>query len=327
MKENMEEKNSKEINLLDLILIFFNWLKKLGLNILNVFGNTLRLLYRHKLINCFIFVVCIAVGFFYLGRSSNREYKAEAMAILNGSISQSVKDVSRQLENFSILSDFTTLSARLSLPDSITKNVTEIKSFYVIDYLNDSTPDLIDFKNKHSLDDTLNIKMPNRLYFRIKTKNVNQVPVFEEAFLNYFNTNERLVREFEVKRNFLSQEIRLINSEINRIDSLAGLSYFKDNNSQIQFTSNQLLVGEQRKQLFYRDFKFLHNEKIKKELEFANYIAPVVLPTGFIVDIRHETGRVKYTAICCLIGLAFSILLSLFLENRKCIFNYLSKKP
>lgn len=321
----MEEKDSKEINLLDLIRIFFNWLKRLGLGFLNLITNTLRLLYRHKIMICVILACCVALGF-YLGRPSQREYKAEAMAILNGSIAQTVKEVSRQLEHSSTLSNFTTLSSKLSLPDSVAKNITGIESFYVVDFLNDSTPDMVDFKGKHSWEDTLNVRMPNRLYFRIKVRCVSQLPEIETAFLDYFNTNDRLASEFNVKKNNLSREIQLLNAEINRLDSMAEISYFKGIDQQVQLRSNTLLVGEQRKQLLYEHFLFLQEKKMKREIEFANCTDPVVLPTGFIANTRHEAGRVKYTIHCCLVGLLISILLALFIENRKCIFNYLSKK-
>lgn len=320
----MEENNSKEINLIDLLLSFFGWLKKIGIGFLNLLGNTLRLLFRHKILNFLILIFCIALGF-YMGRSSKREYRAEAMAILNGSIAQTVKEVARQLESSSALGDFTTLSSKLSLPDSVTNNITEIASFYVIDFLNDSTPDMVDFKNKHSLEDTLNVRMPNRLYFRIKTRNVSQIPAFETAFLNYFNTDERLVREYNIKKDNLSHEIQLLDSEMNRIDSMAKLLYFRDQEPQVQMNYNRLLVGEQKKQLFYKDLINLQENKLKKEMEFVNFTEPVVLPTGFIVNTRHENGRMRYTIISCLIGLGFAILLSLLIENRKCIFNYLSK--
>ena len=322
----MKENNSKEINLLDLILLFFNWLKRLGLGLLNLLGNTLRLLFRQKTISITILAFCFALGYFYFGSSSRHEYRAETMAILNGSSAQTVKGLSRQLESSSTLSDFTTLSSKLSLPDSIAQNITEIASFYVIDYLNDSTPDVIDFKGNYSFEDTVNVIMPNRLYFRIKTRNVSQIPAFEAAFLNYFNSNERLVREFDIKRNVLSEKIQYAANEINRLDSLSKLTYLKPGEDHLRYINNRLIVGEQYKQLFYKEVWNLQKRKETNELEFANFINPVVFPTGFIVNARHETGRIKYTAICCLVGLAVSILLALFIENRKCIFNYLSKK-
>ena len=319
----MEEKKQNEINLLDLIQLCFRGIGKFGLNLLKLLGNTLRLLYRNKILTCIVLAIFIAIGF-YMGRSSNRVYRAEAMAILNGSLAHTVKEVSRRLENASQLSDFTTLSTKLNLPDSIANNIVGISSFYVIDFLNDSTPDVVDFRNNHSWTDTLNVRMPSRLYFKILTRNVSQIPVFEQAFLNYFNTDTQILDEFNVRKNNLNQQINMLDIEIHRLDSMANITYFKFPDQQIDFRGNTLLIGEQRKQLLHWDLRILQERKMRKELEFANYSAPIVLPTGFIVNPRPEKGRIKYMANYGIVGLFIAIGLSLFVENRKRIFKYLS---
>jgi len=322
-----EEKKQNEINLLELMQMFFRGLKKCGLNLINLLGNTLRLLYRNKVLTCVILALSIAFGF-SMGRSDNRVFRAEAMAILNGSLAQTVKEVSRQLENASHLSDFTSLSSRLSLPYEIANNIISIESFYVIDFLNDSTPDMVDFRHRHSWTDTLNVRMPNRLFFRVRTRDVSQLPVFEQAFLNYFNTNTQLLGEFNVRKNNLAQEIQILNSELIRLDSLADFSYFRDisGGQQIDFRWNTLFVGEQRTQMLHRYFSIVQNRKTVRELEFVSFTAPVVLPTGFIVNPHPERGRIGYMLNYFLIGLAIAISLSLFIEHRKRIFNYLSSK-
>ena len=321
----MEENNSKELNLLDLLRMFFNWLKRLGWSFLRLLGNCLRLLCRNWAVTLVVLAASVAVGL-YLGRTENRKYKAEAMAILNGSTSQTVMEVTRQLATSSPLSDFTKLSTKLGLHDSIARNIAGIESFYVIDFLNDSTPDMVDFKWKHPLEDTLNVRMPNRLYFRIKTKNVSQLPAFEQAFTDYFNRNERLVEEFNVKRNNLQGEIALLDSEIHRIDSMATITYLHEPQMQAQIKWNTLLVGEQERQLLYSDLLSLQKLKGKREAELASCTAPVVLPDGFMVSPRPVHGRIFYLVVCGMIGAFVAMLIELLIENRKCIAQYLFKK-
>jgi len=322
----MEEKKQNEINLLDLMQMFFRGLKKCGVSLLNLLGNTLRLLYRHKTLTCIVLAIGIAFGY-YSGRPANRVFHAEAMAILNGSVAQTVKEVSRQLENASQLSDFTSLSAKLDLPDSIARNIISIESFYVIDFLADGTPDKVDFSHRHSWTDTLNVRARNRLFFRVRTRDVSQLPVFEEAFLNHFNTNSQLLGAFNARKGNLVQEIQILNSELVRLDSLAEISYFEAfTNQQIVFRENALLVGEQRKQMLHREFAIVQDRKTWRELEFAHFTAPVVLPTGFIVSPQPEKGRIRYMATYFFIGLVVAISLSLFIEHRKRILNYLQTK-
>ena len=321
----MEENNSKELNLLDLIRMFFNWLKRLGWGILRLLGNWLRMLCRNWAVTLVVLAASVAVAL-YLGRTENRKYKAEAMAILNGSISQTVMEVTQQLSLSSPLSDDTKLSAKLGLPDSIARNIAGIESFYVIDYLNDSTPDMVDFKRRHSLEDTLNVRMPNRLYFRVKTKNVRQLPAFEQAFTDYFNRNERLVKEFNVKRANLQGEISLLDAEIHRIDSMATITYLHEPYMQAQIKWNTLLFGEQERQMLYGDLLFLQ----KTEREARSGTGQLHRPRGVARWLHGNAppvhGHIFYLVICGVIGAFVAMLIELLIEHRKTILDYLFKK-
>ena len=58
----MEENNSKELNLLDLIRMFFNWLKRLGWSFLRLLGNCLRLAMVHLPSTMVLGVITLASG-------------------------------------------------------------------------------------------------------------------------------------------------------------------------------------------------------------------------------------------------------------------------
>lgn len=318
----MEENSSKELNLIDLIAMFFNWCKRMCKGFLCMCGNTLRLLCRNLVPTCIILVLSVLLGL-YLGSGKRRVYKAEGMAVLNGSIAQTVKEVSYQLESSSSLAEFTTWSSKLALDSATLHGMRGLESFYVIDYLNDSTPDVIDFKGKHPLDDTLNVRMPNRLYFRMKVKDAKQVPAIQEGILGFFNSNERLRREFDVKRANLEGEVRLITDEINRIDSMATITYLSKPQMQVQLKWNTLLLGEQKRQMLYEDLLYLQRLKAKREAELGGCTAPVVMPTGFVVSPLPVHGRFFYLGLCGLGGVLAAVLLALLIENRKCIVHYL----
>ena len=321
----MEEKEKKqnEINLIDVFRIVFGGIGKFCVWSLHLAGNSLRLLWRHKTLTCILLVAFVALGF-YMGRSENRVFRAEAMAIINGPSAHTVMEATGRLANASDLSDFTTLSSKLNLPDSIAQNIARISSYFVIDFLNDSTPDMVDFRGRHSWTDTLNVRMPNRIYFRVLTRNVSQIPVFEQAFLNYLNTNTRILSEFNVGKNNLQRRVDMFNRETHRLDSMANISYFHLPGQQVDVRWNSLFVGRQEIQFVYEDLMFLYEQKRRAEIELANFTAPVVLPTGFIVSPRPENPRIRTMAIYGVMGLFIAIGLSLLVENRKRIFSYLS---
>jgi len=321
----MEEINSKEVNLLQLITLFFNWLKKIWISILNFLGNLARLSFRHKIIIIASTLVCISISY-YLSRPSARIYKADAVAMLYGVETQTAKEVSKQLENSVSTNTLYSLSSKLSLPDSVTKNIIEINSFYVIDYLKDGVADMIDFKNNHSLTDTLNLRMKDRFCLQIKIKNMNQLPVIQTAILNYFNNNVVMKNQFNIRKSDIIQQIKICDIEMQRIDSLAKISYFKDSEKQLRFDKDKLLIGEQKKQLFFDDLLRLHDIKANAENRLTDFSQPMILPSGFVVSPNPENGRLKYEIIGVLFGFLLGIIISGLIESFNKIIAFLNNK-
>ena len=321
----MEETNTKEINLLQLINLFFNWLLKIGKIILDLIVYLVQLAYRHKSIVLISISICLVFGL-YFSRPSAKVYKAEAMAMLYGSETQTVKEVSKQLENSVGSNNLFSLATKLSLPDSVARNIVGIQSFFVIDYLKDGVADMVDFKNNHSLTDTLNLRMKDRIYLQIKTTNISQIPKVQAAILNYFNTNKVMKSQFDIKRSEIIQQIKICDVESKRIDSLAKFSYFKDIDKQVRFEKDKLLIGDQKKQLFYDDLMRLQDIKSYAQNKLTNYNQPMELPSGFVVYPTPENGTVKYGVIAIFIGFVISLILSGLIENLKKILAFLDKK-
>jgi len=321
----MEENNSKEINLLQLLTIIFNWLGKLFQNIFKTIGKALKLCYRNRIVVIIILVLAIIFGQ-YFSRSSARIYRAEAMAMINGPQAQTVKEVMKQLQASSTRNKSLSFGNKLSLPDSIAKNIVQISSYDVIDYLDDDVADVVDFDNKHSLSDTLNLKMKDRLYLVIKTKNIDQVPIVQNAILNFLNSNSVLLNNFNIEKTNMISTINICEAESKRIDSLATVNYFSQNNQSIRIENDKLLIGEQKKQLFYTDLIELQNTKAGVQFRLEGFTAPVILPSNFVVNPIPLNGRIKYGVISILIGFAVALLLSVLIENFKTLILYLKSE-
>lgn len=321
----MEEKNQKEVNLIELVVIFYNWIKKITLRVLNFFGYFARLIYRRKILFLVVVLVCVGVGQ-YLARPSARVYKAEATALIQGSDAQTVRQVFRQLENSLATNDKISLATKLSIPDSVAKSIEELQSFYVIDYMRDSVADKIDFMDSHSLTDTMNVRMRDRVYIRLKTKSINQVPQVEKAILNYLNNNQLIKSQYQAKKSELEQQVRLCDAELQRVDSLADTYYFNQENTQLRLSNNQVLLGEQRKQLFYGDLMRILEMKSGAQLELAKFTNPIEIPSSLVVIPAPLNGRFKYGIVSLLIGLVLGLGIAGFFESFKTIISYLRKK-
>lgn len=321
----MENDNLKEINLLQLIALLFNWIGKQIKGLLNSVGYLIRLTYHYYFIFGVVIAVSLGVGL-YLSRPSARIYKAEAMAMLYGTDAQTVKEICKQLENSIASSDLYSLSVKLSIPDSVAKNIVGFDSYFVIDYLKDNVADKIDFCNDHSLTDTLNVKMKDRLYFRVLSKSISQIPIVQTAILNYFNSNSVMRAQFDNNKRELLQEIKICDAESQRIDSLAKVSYFKDPDKQLKFDNDKLIVGEQKKQLFYTDLLDIQKARAKAETKITNSKQPMDFPSGLVVITAPVNGSFKYGLVSIFIGYIISLIICGVIQNFKGIVKYLDKK-
>lgn len=319
----MEEKKQSEINLLDLVSIFFVWVQKKGLALMVYFGKLARLLYRRKWYVAGSVVVALAIGQ-YLARPAARVYKAEGTAMIMGADAQTVRQVFRQLENSDLRSPYTSLSGKLDLPDSVAKNITELRAFYMIDYMRDSVADKVDFMDSHSLTDTLNVRMRDRVYIRLKTRNISQVKVVENAMLNFLNNNMVIKSQFDARIDDLNNQVRICDSELQRIDSLANIHYFKErDDAQFSFEKNTLIMGEQRKQLFYGDLISLQRFKNEALLKLSRFKKPIEIPSSLIVSPVPDNGRLKYAIYSLFFGLIAGLIFAGFIESVSKIIAFL----
>ena len=322
----MEEKKHDEINLLDLLSMFFAWMRKALHGLLQYLGKLARLVYRRKWYVAASVVVGVALGL-YMARPSARIYKAEGTALILGADAQTVRQVFRQLENSDPRNPYTSLAGKLNLPDSVTDNIAQLAAFYMIDFMRDSVADKVDFADSHSLTDTMNVRMRDRVYIRLKTKNISQVKVVENAMLDFLNNNTVIQSQFNAKINDLKNQIRICDSEMQRIDSLANIYYFNEkNNAQLSFEKNSLIMGEQRKQLFYGDLIRIQELRNHAQLELSRFTKPVEIPSSLVVSPQPLNGRLEYAVYGLFFGLIAGLVLAGFIESISKVMTFLKGK-
>lgn len=326
----MEDKNAKEVNLLDLISLVGKWVLDVTKKLFQFIGFLLQLVFKHWVVTAIVLLLSIVAGQ-YLARPSAKKYEAGGMAMLYGCENTTVREVFRQLQNSIISKDATSLSSMklatvLGINDSIAKNIVQLQSYNVIDYLDDATPDLVDFDNNHSLKDTMNLVMRNQIYIKVQTLKPSQIKLFQDALLAYFNNNPMLKSEFESSKAGLANRIQICDTEIKRLDSLANISYFKDSDKKISLDNNNLIVGEQKKQLFYNDLLALQDIRNNSNNRLLLYKKPVDFPAGLIVNPAPLNGRLKYGVYSLFIGGLLALMLVYLIDNLKNIVNFLTNK-
>jgi hypothetical protein len=226
-------------------------------------------------------------------------------------------EVTKQLDAFTLQNGKSSLSDKLVLPDSVLKNIVGIKAHYILCYKKDGIAVKVDYENVDPQKDTMIVRMSDRMCLQVMTKNVSQLPTVQNAILKYLNSNPVMRSQFEVHKMELIQQIAICNRESFRIDSLAKVSYFKDSEKQLQLTNNSLLVGEQKKQLFYSELVNIQNTKAFNEIALSNNTNPIVLPSGFAVAPKPLNPMSKYALTGGFLGYLLSLLLVVVMDNLK----------
>lgn len=322
----MEER--KELNLFDLIRMFFNWLGRIFKNLFKGLGNCLQLTYQYFWLVIPITILGLVAAFFY-SQPSNRIYKVEGMAMLNGPTSYLTKEIAKPLEwampkNVYENQSFGTLC---NLPDSITHNIRRFQTLYVIDCLNDSTPDFVDYKQNHDLSDTTNVRMPNYIYFTYRTKRADQIPAVEEGLLHYFNTHPFMKQWNVTYRKNLKENIETHKRQLVYLDSLSKRSYLEaPTAAQLNLKYNTLLIGEQEKQMFHEDIAILQHRKYTLEQDLVRDTMPMIFTTHLSAKPQAINSRLKSCALGLIGGYILAICIALLVKYRKNILHYLETK-
>lgn len=308
----------KNMNLFDLTAAFFRWIGKVCSGCWHLGLDSLRLSLHYWYISLVCIILFAGLGI-YFSRPTNRIYKAEAIVYLNGPQIEDVKQVFKPLEqNFPFFPN-QELGQMLGLEGNQASTLRRFETFNVIDFLNDSTIDQIDYKRKHKLTDTVNVIMPNVLCLRFRTKHPELVPVVGEKIISYLNSNASLQASFAKKHALQERKVKFCHDQIEKLDSLTSAFYFEQGGAaQAQMKwGNGMVLGRREIKLFTDEILCFYNKTEMAERELARCTAPVVLQQPFTTDPDAVNGRLKCTFIGLVLGYIFGCLIALAVKRRK----------
>lgn len=280
---------------------------------------TIRLCYRQWWIVGICMLLMVAAALYY-ARPTNRRYMVDGVLILNGPKTELVRQCLLPITNAAPFSDTQNSATLLGLSQEDARNILYLKTFDVIDCLADSTADFVDYKNKASRVDTLNMHMTNRLAIRWLVKDANLVPQLESAMLNYLNSTPQLITAYTSKYNAKLQEQTYCQTQLAKLDSLTSTFYFETPRQQTQaLVANPwtLMVNDRRITLFLDDIRTHINHLQKVEEEIALMTAPVVLENHLVLNPNAKNSPTRMAAFGLIFGWILGCILAAFVENRK----------
>lgn len=262
-------------------------------------------------------VVLTLVATLYATREQNLKYDMYAVALLNGPSIQQFEQTFASLQSNQRLPEDAAITTFVR-----NRVVSHFKTYRVIDCLDDGTADYIDFKKKTSPTDTVRIQMQDRLclQFRIKVRDMKQLPEIEQALLDFFNSNPAMQQSYQAYMSDFSREVAFDRSQAEKLDSLTSHYYFQsqsfsDPTATIQ--SGVTFIGE-RKIYFFLDEIYkqhLHLKLAEYRLQLAT--APVVLENHFAAFETPINGRIKCLVVFLLLSWIISCVIAALIDKRK----------
>jgi len=313
-----------EMNFFDLCAAGVRALGRLCVQAGQVLARMARLTVRYWWVVITLVLLAIAAAFYYT-RLGNLTYKVNAVALLNGPSIQQFEQA------------FAPLSMPAVMPEgaAVTPYVKErtarsFKTFRVIDCLDDGKADYIDFKSKSNAADTVRVQMHDRLciQFRIKSRNLDQLPAIEEAMLAFINSNEALQQSYAIYLPNLQNEAAFNHAQAQKLDSLTSAYYFfhASNASPMNYNGNGVNFYGDRRIVLFLDKLYDQREHLQStdyRLQLAT--APVVLENHFSVDSKPVNGRFKMLFIFCLLAWFGGCAIAEMIDKRKAICAWLKK--
>lgn len=318
MSDNVNNKNVKgdEIDLLELF-------RRMGRGLGKIFsalgkGTLISIVYliKHWLPLGISIIAGIAVS--YLLKVTSPSYYTSDMVLRNNAvpIAEMMSYINR-LHTYCIENNKEALSDALSLNSETAKNILDIRSNWIIDKNRDGIPDLVDYKNKHSVYDTIDVMMQDRLNISIRIKSPQELVTARNGLLQYINEDSLFQQRNRLRIRQNNELISRLEYDILQLDSLQKIKYYQETKSrQPQSGGQMIFLQEQKTQLVYEDIYGLYNRKQARESERDIYSEIVTVISDFSIPAERVNGLIyyakKYTPL-----FFFITLLSLILYTNR----------
>lgn len=309
------------MNLFDLCAAICSGIGKGIMWVIGRLGDMLRLTYRQWWVVLIVLALSVSLALYY-ARPTNRIYKVNAIAQLNGVTNEMVRAEFQTLAMAIPQFEHQNLSNMLGIDHELACTNYRFETFNVIDLLADSTIDLIDYKQKFTRMDTLIVHMPNMIALQFYTKRPNRLPEMQEAILNYLNALPHFQALYASHRTNIERNARFHHDQLEKLDSLTSVFYYSYNGyNQLQLDSEAdgLVLGRREIDLFLDEVYQQMQEKEYTDARLALCSAPVVLQSGFTVDPRALNGPFCMTILGLLFGWLFGLIVAALVEYRKSI--------
>ena len=314
----------KEMNFFDLCVACVRAMGRGCAAVGRLLGKMLRLTYRYWWLVLTLVFLAAAAAIYYT-RPLNTIYRVNAIALLNGPSVQQFEQAYAPLRSGQMLPD------ELALKELVRHQIVKrFETYRVVDCLNDSVADYIDFHHHSSATDTVKVQMQDRLclQFRIKARDMHLLPGIEQELLAWLNSSPALQRSYETYLRNLQSDVAFNHSQVQKLDSLTDQYYFHNHLGSEPLTgiSNGVVwVGDWRVHLFLTAIYSHQSRTNKMDQRLQLAAAPVTLENHFAADPSPVNGRWKFLFLFVLLGWIGGCVIAEIIDKRKAIVSWLKQ--
>ena len=256
----------REIDLIDLMGRFFNWVGKLIIAILKAIKSVIFWIIAFFVRSWKWYMIAM---FFVVGLTI---YKSFQPPVYNCTMRLKSNCAGAPYA----INRINSWNYKIWLPDSISQKIVAVNPCYLLDYNFDGYADAVEEFDSQIMKDT------TRSYIRNRMKNEFEIAIeiqvtsdstildtIRNSILNYLNNDRWIQGQYEIFHKEAQILIERYNKEISVLDSLQMKDYFNSDEKRYGTVSEgSMLISEKDKHLYHNDIASLISKQLQKERDF-----------------------------------------------------------
>ena len=275
--------------------------------------------------------IVAGIGLSYFLRTSNASFYTSDIVFRNnlvlldmkkgrdnsGTTSELISKINK-LHTFCLENNFSALSDALSMKPESVRNISDVSAYWIIDQGKDGIPDYVDYKDNHSVYDTTNIRMQDRLDISIKINSTQDLNLVRDGIIKFIDSDSLYQQRNKVRIRQNHELLTRLNYDIVQLDSLQKVKYFEETRNMKPTTGGQIVfMQEQKTQLVYDNIYALYSKKQLLESERDLYKGIVTILSDFSIPAKRENGGMYYGKLVIPFVFFLTLLVLIILANRR----------
>jgi hypothetical protein len=212
----------------------------------------------------------------------------------SGTTSEIISKINK-LHTYCSENNSSALSEAISMKPESVKNISDISAYWIIDDSKDGIPDYVDYKGNHSVYDTINIRMQDRLDVRVKINSPQDLNLVREGIIKFIEKDSLYQQRNRLRLRQNQELLTRLDFDILQLDSLQKVKYFEETRNMKPASGGQIVfMQEQKTQLVYTDIYSLYTRKQNLESERDLYKGIVTVLSDFSLPTKRDNGVMFY---------------------------------